>query len=490
MSTGGKSALLKGAAWFMASRWVVKALGFVNTMIMARLLLPSDYGVVGMAMLVVGLTEALLNLGTSSVLISKPEIDRADIDSAWTLRLLQILAVSLVIALAAWPASQYFREARVLDALLVFAACIAVSGAGNIGPVLSERELDFSVGFKIAVLGKVIGVLATWCGAWLFKDYRALVAGVAAGYLSGFVLSYLLHDYRPRIEFTRMAMLWQTSKWLMLSSVANFTLRKGDEIAAGRLGTAAEYGLYSTGSDLGQMPTGEVGPAILRAFMPVLSSIQDDKERMRAAVLKTVGAVNAVTMPICAMVVVLAPAITDLLLGANWGGAAIYVAVFSIVSALLLIGSPLNTMLFVLGHARAQSAIVWAEFGCFVLAALALCPRWGLLGLAGARVVGAGVNAMLVLGMASRLGGLPARKVCWVLLRPLCGAALAAFAAWATLPMAATWLPVGKILWASLIGGTFYLVWTFSTWHFLGRFQGAESTLVDICTRLSRRPAN
>lgn len=491
MMPSGKTALLRGAVWTIASRWCVKAIGFVNTIIMARLLMPADYGVVAMAMLVVGLTEALLNLGTNAVLISKSEIDRADIDSTWTLRMLQLLTVATVLALAAWPASTYFREPRVMYALLVLAACVASSGIANIGTVLAEREFDFGLAFRIAVVGKLFGVVVTWLAAWVLKDYRALICGVAAGYLSGLVLSYWMHPYRPRIDFSRVAVIWHTSKWIMLSSLANFTLRKGDEIAAGRLGSTAEYGLYNTGADLGQLPTGEVGPAILRAFMPVLSSIQSDLDRMRTAVLKTVGAVNAVVMPISALVVVMAPDITALLLGPKWLEASRYVASFSVVSAILLVGNPLSTMLFVQGYARAQTAIVWTEFGTFVVVAIALCPTQGLWGLALARVAGSVVNAALVLVLTSRLGGLAARKVLWVLARPLAGAILSGLAVWITAPVGADWPPLFKVVWGTATGSAIYLVWTFSTWHLLGRFSGAESTLVEFLSswRRRRRPA-
>ena len=83
-----KVTLIKGAMWTVGARWAVKGIGFLNTMIMARLLLPEDYGIVGMAMLVVGLTQAFMDFGATTALLRKDAVTPDEIDSAWTLKLL------------------------------------------------------------------------------------------------------------------------------------------------------------------------------------------------------------------------------------------------------------------------------------------------------------------------------------------------------------------------------------------------------------------
>jgi lipopolysaccharide exporter len=472
--SGPKAALMKGALWTVAARWSIKVIGFANTVIMARILMPEDYGIVAMAMLVVGLTEALLDFGAASVLLAKPSIDRDDIDSTWTLRLIQGCIVGALIACAAYPASLYFQEPRVLPVLCIFGACIAAASAGNIGFVLAQRELDFFLGFKLGILAKVIGVGTTLLGGWWLGDYRALVMGVAAGYLGGLVLSYLMHPYRARWNTSRIGDIWQTSKWLMFTNLAGFILRKGDELAAARVGTTAEYGQYNVGADLGQLPTGEVGPAMLRAFLPVLSSIQNDLARTRAAVLKTISAVNTITLPIGFIFAAIAPQATALLLGEKWSGAAAFVALFAIISTTQILLNPVNTLLFLRGQARLQSAIVWTEFALFVAAALVLAPMFGILGLAWARLLATVGNASMLL-IAGRLrADFPIFPV----------AAATAFHIGHAMSEVTSLLVV---LTASLTAGLVYVVWSFGTWHLAGRPEGAESTLFDaVRQRLSK----
>ncbi len=482
-----KTALLKGALWTVGMRWAVKVLGFANTVIMARILMPEDYGIVAMAMLVVGLSEALLDFGAASVLLAKPSVDRNDIDSTWTLRLIQGCIVGTLIAAAAYPASLYFQEPRVLPVLLIFAGCLAAASAGNVGMVLAQRDLDFFMSFKLGVIGKLIGVAATLLSGWLLRDYRALVIGVGAGYLSGLFLSYVLHPYRARWNTSRVGEIWQTSKWLMFSSLAGFILRKGDELAAARVGTTAEYGQYNVGADLGQLPTGEVGPAMLRAFLPVLSTIQSDTARTKAAVLKTISAVNTITLPIGLIFAAVAQQTTLLVLGPKWLDAATFVAFFALVSTLQIMFSPVSTLLFIRGQAKLQTGIVWMEFAVFAAAGLILVPHLSLIGLAWARLVATVFSALLLLVAGRSRAEFPVLPVLAVLIRPLLGASLAAGAASLVVERIET--PFAGLFIGTGIATVIYVTWAFASWALAGKPEGAESTIVDLYARRRGRKA-
>lgn len=479
-----KIALLKGAMWTVGMRWAMKVIGFANTVIMARILMPEDYGIVAMAMLIVGLTEALLEFGSGSVLLAKQSIDRNDIDSTWTLRVIQGVIVGVLIAAAAYPASLYFEEPRVFHVLLVFAACIAAAHAGNVGMVLAQREFNFSLAFKWSVTGKLIGVGSTIFAGWLLGDYRALVIGVVTSYMSGLVLSYVMHPYRPKWNTSRIGEIWQTSKWLMFGNVAGFVLRKGDELAAARIGTTAEYGQYNVGADLGQLPTGEVGPAMLRAFLPVLSSIQADLERTKAAVLKTLRAVNTITLPIGLIFAAVAPQATALLLGEKWSGAANFVALFALVSTFQIMFSPLSTLLFLRGQARLQTFIVWSEFALFVVLAVLLVPRFSLIGLGLARLGASAGNGLMLLTAGRLRADFPMWPALRCLTRPLIGALLAGVVAQAVAAHLAPWGALVSVAGASLLAGLLYLVWSYTTWFWAGRPEGAESTVLDGAKKL------
>ena len=140
-----KFIFIKGALWSLGTRWAIKLAGFLNTVIMARLLMPSDYGIVAMSMLVVEATHTFTDVGAETAVLRIEKPTRDEVDSAWTLRLFQNIFVGLFVVAIAPLAAGYFKEPRVEPVLFVFAACMCIYGLTNIGLTLAHKEFNFSV---------------------------------------------------------------------------------------------------------------------------------------------------------------------------------------------------------------------------------------------------------------------------------------------------------------------------------------------------------
>jgi len=475
--TSLKRTLILGAAWTVATRWSIKGMGFINTMIVARLLLPKDYGVIAMAMLVVGLIQALLDFGAGTALMRKAEVSRDEIDSAWTLRLLQSVVMGLLLLAAAPIAATYFKEPRVEYVLWVLAVCVAFAGAGNIGFVLAQKEFNFTIEFKLQIIGKSLGVAATIISGYLLRDYRALVIGIATGYSSGTIFSYILHPYRPRWNTSKFGEIWAVTKWLMLAGVGGFIMRKGDELIAARMGTTSEYGLYHVGADLGQLPTGEVGPAMLRALLPVLTAIRGGADEVNAAVIKTVAAVTAITFPIGLGFAAVATPACSLILGPSWSSAAQYVAAFALLGTAQIIQSPFSTLLTLRGHTSVQSKAVWLEFAIFLAAAVALVPTFFLTGLVWARLVSTFGNLAFTLMAVKRDCDISLRAVFFAVARPLSGAVLMNLMVQLIITLVNG--DLAKLGVGIITGALVFTLWSFCTWWVSGKPAGLESTVMD-----------
>jgi lipopolysaccharide exporter len=472
-----KRTLILGAAWTVGTRWFMKGLGFLNTVIVARMLLPADYAIVAMAMLVVGLIEALMDFGAPTALLRKGEVSRDEINSAWTLRLLQSMCVGLILLAVSPLAASYFKEPRVEYVLWVLAACVALAGAGNIGFTLAQKEFNFSLEFRIQVIGKSLGVAATISAGYLLRDYRALVIGVATGYISGLILSYLMHPYRPCWNTSKIGEIWAVTKWLMLAGVGGFILRKGDEMLAARIATTAEFGLYNVGADLGQLPSGEVGPAMLRAFLPVLAAMRDGVGEINNAVLKTVAAVNTITLPIGFGFAAVAVPATNLILGPAWGGAVQFVATFAIAGTLQTMQSPFKTLLLLRGHTKVQSHVIWLEFAVFLVSAAALVPAFFLIGLVWARMLGSLANLGATALAARKYCGISLRPVAKAVIRPLLGA----IAMYLLVQTVINYVQ-GDALRLGLgiaSGAVTFTLWSVCSWLMTGRPAGLESTVLN-----------
>ncbi|MDO9504991.1 oligosaccharide flippase family protein [Hydrogenophaga sp.] len=478
LAPGPKLTLIKGAAWSLATRWGIRLVGFLNTVVMARLVLPEDYGIVAMAFLVVGLVQSLLDFSAATALIRKDKVSRDEIDSAWTLRGIQGVLMAGVMMLATPVAAFYFSDTRVTTILYVFSACVALSGFSNIGLTLAQKQFNFSLEFRYQLYSKLLSVFMTILAGWWFRDYRALVIGIACGYLGGALLSYWMHPYRPRWNTTEIKSIWLVTRWLMLANIAGFVLRKGDELVAARIGSTSEFGLYNVGSDLGQMPTGEVGPAVLKSFLPVLASMNETAADINATVLKTLRVVATLTLPLGFGLAAVASPATLLILGSAWTGAAPYVAAFAIVGAIYSLGGPVTTLLTLRGHTRSLSAAVWVEFCLFVVCAIVLVPYYGLMGLVMARAVGAVVNLFVTFWLGSKQCSLRLMPILASIVRPLSGALLM----YSVVDALVGYLGLGiySLAISILAGASLFFMWSLLSWNFLGRPEGFESTLLEI----------
>lgn len=477
-SFNAKKTLIVGAFWTVGSRWVIKGIGFLNTVIMARLLVPEDYGVVAMAMLVVSFIQALMDFGAANALLRKDQVSQDEVDSAWTLRALQSLGVGVLLVIAAPLAAAGFTETKVQAVLWALALCVVLHGFSNIGMTLAEKAFNFSLDFKLNVISKLLSVLATVSAGFLLRDYRALVIGIGTGYLSALLLSYWLHPYRPRWNTRKIPEIWRVTKWLMLAGVGSFMLRKSDELVAARIGTTGEYGIYNVGADLGSLPIGELGPAMMRAFLPVITSMQDNVERTNNAVLKTLSAVNSITLPIGMGVAALAAPLSDLILGAKWTGVAPFVALFALMGSVQFLTNPLFSLLFMRGLTRFQNRIVWTEFACFVAMSILLVPHLHLAGLVWARLIACSLNQVMTMFVARKSCGVRPSMVWRGLWRPVLGAAL--MYGLVTQVVSGISSQVAQLFAGVATGASFYTLWLISTWHLMGRPEGLESTAYDM----------
>lgn len=480
-----KQALMVGSAWMVASRWSMKGLGFLSTLIMARLVLPSDYGIVAMAFLALGFIQAFLDFSVATALLRKDKLTREEIDSAWTLRILQSLIISVILLISCQQAANYFEEPRVVYVLWTLSVCVIFAGAGNIGLVLAQKELDFSLEFRHQVLCRFLSVSATVASGFWLRDYRALVIGISTAYVSGFIFSYAMHPYRPRICTRYMQEIWGVTKWLTLAGMGAYVVRKGDELVAARIGSTADYGLYNVGADLGQLPSAEVGPVILRAFLPVLASMEGGIEEVNAVVVKVLGAMNTLTLPIGVGFSAVAAPATLLMLGPEWTDATPFVTYFALLGALQIVFTPLNTLLTLRGHTKIQGKVVWLELSVFVPVAFLLVPSQFLLGLVWARMVASLASQLLTVHATRRLCGLSIRDVVRAVWRPMIGSVLM----YAVVSQVVREVSgdVWRLLAGIMIGAVFFSVWTVVSWWLVGRPGGLETTVYSAVRQVWQR---
>jgi PST family polysaccharide transporter len=305
-----------GAGWLYTYRWAERLLDGVALVVLARILAPSDFGLVAIAASLVTIVEGFAAFDVNRALIRTRDDDRALYDTAWTLSALRGFAASLVMLMVA----SFVTDARLGPVVVALAASPLLSGMANPRFVTFERDLVYS---KLAVssLGaKVVSVGVSVLIAVLYRSYWALVLGMLAAHLVTTILSYVLKPYRPSISLARFSTIFGFSGWLSLATIATTLSMETDKIIVGRLVGIVDAGRYFMTQRIGVVPTRELISPLQRVLFPSFSALIHDKtrDRLRRVVRESINVLGSLSLPAGFGFALVANDFVPLVLGERW----------------------------------------------------------------------------------------------------------------------------------------------------------------------------
>ncbi|NWG70584.1 MAG: lipopolysaccharide biosynthesis protein [Parvularculaceae bacterium] len=488
-SAGLTGKVAAGAAWIVAARLVMRSLGFINTIILARLLAPADFGVVAIATAAMQLLQGVTDFGVSQAVIKFRSSGRAALDPLFTLSAIRGVVIAAFLFAIAGPAAQFYDDPRVFWVFAGISLYPLILGFLNPAFYEFERDLKLSKEFISNSINKLISVAVSIAVAVIFKNYWAIILGLSAGALVQLLLSYVLRPYLPRFTLRGVGDVLGFSGWLFGVSIVTALNNKLDMFIVARAVTPAETGLYSVGGQFAELPTTEIAAPIARAVYPGLSALQDQPQRMAPAFLKGVEALAVTCLPAAFGLTFVARDAVPLLLGDQWREAIPVVQFAGPVLGFQCIFIATYYYALALGRAR---LIFMREVLYFVLR---LPPfAWAVFahGLMGAIVAGGLLGFIRVglnLAVYAQASGRPFWEPLWRARRPI--GAVAAMSLYFLLLRPQFDLPDSQPLIrlaADIIaGGAVYCAALLGLWRAEGGPDGVESLLVRTLRRIRRK---
>lgn len=480
--------MLTGSAWMIGMRWSVRSIGLLSTIILARLLLPEDFGIVAMAAIVYGLLEALSQFGLASALIQNRNATRGHYDTAWTVQLIQFSAIAVILLAVAPYVARYFDEPRVAAVVHLLALAALIGGFENIGVVDFQKNLQFGRFFRYSLCRRLLTFVVTIGLAAMLRDYWALAIGLVAGQAAGVGLSYAMHPYRPRLSLGEIRSIWGFSQWMLVGGIAEYLLYRADQVAVGRIADTETMGAYHVGSEISSMATGELALPIARALFPSYAKIKHDVVALGESFLQ----VQALLASLCLAAGFGLAAVADdmvlLVLGARWSMAAPFIQWLAIAGGIsVLTGTAINSLLVAIGHVRRRAALVWFHLAILVPGLLLASALLGVEGIAIARLATAAVFAPLAYWAVCRALGISVGRVAAVLWRPLT-AASAMFFAVRALHSDAVASTALRLVSDIATGTAVYIALSVLLWWLAGRPEGAERMIFRHLVRRGAQP--
>ncbi|PKO90630.1 MAG: lipopolysaccharide biosynthesis protein [Betaproteobacteria bacterium HGW-Betaproteobacteria-10] len=461
-------------------RWTDRLIGLISTLILARLLVPADFGIVAMASIVVGLADTLLDLGVGSALIQNRHAGRDHFDTAWTLRLAQGALAALAIWFAAPFAAESFHDPRVLDVVRFMALSVFLGGFENIGIVSFQKNMEFGQDFRFLFLRRVSGFVVTIVLAFVLRSYWAMVIGALFGRFAGIGLSYLLHDYRPRLSLVKVRDLWSFSQWILVRNLGAYGLLQLDKFLIGQRTDAATMGAYSLADEVASMPTTELLAPLGRVLFPVFVKVAHDAELLRIAFCKALGVQCLFALPAGVGLALVAEEAVPLLLGEQWLPAIPLVKTLALISVFTALSHSSGYVLLALGKVWFQAMLSWLQLALLACLALVFFPDIGAQGIASIRLATTALGFCLFIGLVLYyVKSIRFTDIFIHTWRPLCATGVMALVL-LNLPRPVLFGHFGMFVLHVGCGAAVYAIFTLFLWRMTGCREGAESYLFDL----------
>jgi len=471
--------VFNGAILTVAMRWSDRLIGLVSMIILARLLVPADFGVVAMAALVVGFIDVLLDLGVSQALIHNKEAKKEDFDTAWSLRLVQATLAAGIIYFCAPLAASYFNNVLIIDVLHVMAISVFIGGLENIGIINFQKEMDFGRDFKFFFYKRLSGFVVTLIIAILFQTFWAMVLGTLAGRIAGLILSYRMHPFRPQFSFAKIKEIWSFSQWVLFKNIGAYFDASMDRLLVGKSLDAKTLGGYTVAGEVASLPTTELLAPIGRVLFPAFVDTRHDPTAFARRISLAIGVQSLVAIPACLGLMFVAPDLVYVLLGEKWMFVAPVIQVLAISNLIGALAHSCGYALLAIGKVKILGLIAWFQATLFIMIVYIVSLDLSISEFAQVRLIVVGVGSGLIIFVVLyQLPKLSIRDVFMPLIRPFIAAFLMLAALEALYLIVSSFSPFMRLLSEIVVGGGVYVSFIYILWMLSSRSDGAESYLV------------
>ena len=306
------------AAWLVSVRLLTKSVDFVALLILARLLTPADFGLVAVAMTLIFIVEAILELPINQALVRQPTITRSQMDTAFTLAVMRGLVLAALLALAAYPFSFIYGDQRLVGLVLALGWAPVLRGLVSPKLAVYARQIDFRRDFIIDIAGKLISLSCSIILAWQTHSYWALVLGTVVSPLVMMVTSYMVAPHRPRLTLCEWPIFAGFVGWSTVTQMLSALSWQADRLVLGRFGTRQQLGTFTLANDLSYIPEQALIKPIMRPLMSAFVHIGDSPERLQKGYARASMALLALGSPVMLGLCLLADPIVRLMLGDKW----------------------------------------------------------------------------------------------------------------------------------------------------------------------------
>jgi len=399
--------IARGVLWATVTSISAKVATLVSAVILARLLDPSDFGLLALGTALITISQYATQTGFESAIIQRQDKPEEFLDAAWTFELLRCSILYVVVFAAAPLVGFIFEEPRAVAVIRAVGLTILLQGLRNIGAVYFRKHFDFHKQFALEVGPLLLYAPLVVILALYLRNVWALVWANLAASLLACVLTYAMHAYRPRLDFSlnKAARLFHFGKWVLGNSILVMARDQGTTLFVGKVLGIPALGFLNRADAFSNSIFQQFQDIAWKVGYPAYSHMQSSPREFKAAYLKTLHLMTLIGLPMAVGTLVLSGDFVHLILTDRWLPIVPLMQLLCLQAVLYFINTPGLVAFQAFG--RPAFVATMSLFGLLVLAVVIypLSSRYGVNGVVGALCTSALVPSPFIWGASMRLVG-------------------------------------------------------------------------------------
>lgn len=336
MSDNLKDKTYRGAFWSAADAGGAKLAQFVISVLLARLLLPEEVGLIGMLAIFMAVSQSFLTSGFGLALIQKKEVTRVDTSSVFYFNLAIGLVLAGLLCLAAPWIAAFYKQPVLTPLTRAMSLVIVINSFAIVQTAMLTRNIDFRTQAKVNLIATIasgvfgVALAARGFGVW------SLVSQQLSSSLLTAVLLWAFNGWRPVWSFSFHALrrMFAFGSRMLLSGLLNQVFENIYEVVIGRLFHPATLGFYTTARRIEGMPSQTLSQIVSRVSLPVFSAIHEDDVRLKGALKRAMAGLVFLNTPLLIGLAVVAEPLVRVVLTEKWLPSVPYLQLLCVISLL------------------------------------------------------------------------------------------------------------------------------------------------------------
>lgn len=331
-----KSKTVKGLVWSALDNVTKIGVTFIVSIILARLLSPDEYGLIGILMIFISVFNAIVDSGFTNALIRKKDVTDIDYSTVFYTNLVLSIFMALALFLCAGPIAYFFEREELIALTQVMSCVVVINALCIVQKARTTKNIDFKIQAKVTFIASLSSGIIGIAMAYMGYGVWALVGQQISSQFITTAFFWIFNKWVPKLIFSRESFMemWSYGWKLLVSGLIDTTWKEIYQVVVGKCYSPATLGLYTRAKQFSQLFSFNLTSIIQRVSYPVLSSIQDDKDRLREAYRRVIKTTMLPTFVLMYGMAAVAKPMVIVLIGEKWLGCVGFLQIICIYGAL------------------------------------------------------------------------------------------------------------------------------------------------------------